>query len=432
MTQNGLGGATLTVDTGPLAGIRFLLDRPLITIGRTGENDVSLDDSMVSKNHCRIITQGDNYLVEDLGSSNGTVVNGQQVNTYMLQDGDKLFLGETTLTFSRHAAAAQAPGAAPAAGEAGSRKWLWATLGIVSGLVVVATAVVLILVFVVLPERDSIAPSVSFNRPAPGDAFSISMPVPNGTDVPVEVTASDDKGLDRVDVLAGEGTKPIKTFKATSSRRESGAKGQKTEKFTMVWHSTDVGEHTLKVKAYDWRGNVSSTESVQVKVDLNADVNNAHAYCQQVDQKIAEYNVFKGKFSSAYSGASRNTTTAEWVQTDAVFTEILRERRSLLERLNGMNPPPQFAESHNAFKATVESAISADEAAIQWAGAMYYASDPYYSRYYPESVSAANGYKKQVESYSAAAQGNAAAFNRVNTAARQGQLGITGPIARLQ
>lgn len=70
METSGLVGAELVVETGPLAGTRFLLDRPLVTIGRSEDNDVRLDDEMMSKNHCRIITQGDNYLIEgkeDLG-----------------------------------------------------------------------------------------------------------------------------------------------------------------------------------------------------------------------------------------------------------------------------------------------------------------------------------------------------------------------------
>ncbi|HEY5526098.1 MAG TPA: FHA domain-containing protein, partial [Candidatus Anoxymicrobiaceae bacterium] len=62
MVQNGVTGAELTVETGSLAGMRFLLDRPLISIGRSEENDISVEDPMVSKNHCRIITQGDNFL----------------------------------------------------------------------------------------------------------------------------------------------------------------------------------------------------------------------------------------------------------------------------------------------------------------------------------------------------------------------------------
>lgn len=430
MAQTGVAGAELTVETGPLAGMRFLLDRPMITIGRAEENDINLEDPMVSKNHCRIITQGDNYLVEDLGSSNGTVVNGQQVNTYMLQNGDKLFLGETTMTFKKTVAAAQAVAAASVPEEARNRKWVWITVGVVSGLVVIATAIVLVLVLVVLPERDSIAPNVSFNRPAPNDAFLISMPVPNGTDVPIDVTASDDKGLDRVDILADDATTPIKTFKATTSRRESAGSGQKTEKFSMTWHSKDVGGHTLKVKAYDWKGNVSTTESVQFKVDLNADANNAHAYCQQIDQKIAEYNDYKSKFGNTYSAASKNQMS--WVDAGTSFSNILSERQALLDSLNNMSPPAQFAESHNAFKATVEDAINADRAAIEWASAMDYATSPVYYDFYTTTTTDPATYKAQVDDWSGQAQGAAATFNRINIAERQGQLAISPPIATLQ
>ena len=116
METSGFLFASLLLSTGSLAGTRFLLDRPLVTIGRAEDNDVQLDDEMVSKNHCRIITQGDNYLIEDLASSNGTIVNGRQVNTHMLQDGDKLYLGQTTLMFRKAVPAAVAV-AKPAAAK---------------------------------------------------------------------------------------------------------------------------------------------------------------------------------------------------------------------------------------------------------------------------------------------------------------------------
>jgi len=427
MVQNAVTGAELTVETGSLAGMRFLLDRPLISIGRSEENDISIEDPMVSKNHCRIITQGDNFLIEDLGSSNGTVVNGQQVNTYMLQDGDKLFLGDTTVTFRK--AVTTAPIVAAEAPGAGSRKWIWLTVGIIGGLVLVAAAIVLVLVFVVLPERDSAAPTVSFVQPSPNQAFQINMPVRNGVDVAIKVTATDNKGLDRVEFLADGSTPPIKVAKATTSRKDSqGSPGQKTEEFNTVWNAPKVGDHSLEVKAYDWKGNVSTTETLQVKVDLSAPVNNAHAYVQQIDDKIDEYNRWLVTFNKAYTDAPANRMS--WLDAENTFGSVENERRSLLESLNAMAPPPEFAEAHGAFKTTVQYAMNADDAAIQWASAEYYLTQPYYYTY--TTPTDPQTYKSQVDSWSDRAKSAAGTFNKLFAAARQGQLDIKVPAPQLQ
>lgn len=416
MVQNGVTGAELTVETGSLAGMRFLLDRPLISIGRSEENDISVEDPMVSKNHCRIITQGDNFLIEDLGSSNGTVVNGEQVNTYMLQDGDKLFLGETTLTF--HKAVAAAPVVAAMPPGAKSRKRVWLTVGIIGGLVLVAAAIVLVLVFVVLPERDSSAPTVSFVQPSSNQTFQVNMPTPNGVEVTAEVKATDNKGLDRVEFQVDDGSQKINPVKATDSRKDSPGAGSKSETFKTTWKFTKLGDHTFAVKAYDWKGNVSTTESLPVKIDLSAAANNAHAYCQQIDDKIGEYNRWLATFNKTYTDAQANRMP--WLDVEASFNQVRNERSSLLESLSRMTPPPEFAEAHGAFKTTVQYAMNADDAAIQWAAAMYDSTQPYYYGYTPPDP---NLYKKQISDWSDRAQSAADTFNRVYNGARSGQLG---------
>lgn len=89
----------LEVGSGPIGGTRFPLNRAITTIGRSQENDVVIPDKTISKNHARIIKQGDNYVIEDLGSSNGTVVNGRNVSSHTLSTGDSIHLGQTALTF---------------------------------------------------------------------------------------------------------------------------------------------------------------------------------------------------------------------------------------------------------------------------------------------------------------------------------------------
>src|SRR5687768_15488755 len=50
-------------------------DKDVITFGAMDDNDIVLDDETVSRNHCRIVVEGDAYVIQDLGSTNGTFVN---------------------------------------------------------------------------------------------------------------------------------------------------------------------------------------------------------------------------------------------------------------------------------------------------------------------------------------------------------------------
>ncbi len=72
--------AKLVVVAGPQAGREMLLFDPIVCIGRTDENDVTLPDVSVSRHHARIKRQEDgSYVVTDLNSSNGTLVQGRRV-----------------------------------------------------------------------------------------------------------------------------------------------------------------------------------------------------------------------------------------------------------------------------------------------------------------------------------------------------------------
>jgi hypothetical protein len=84
--------AMLVLQRGAEAGRRWPLDRSRpLSIGRSDECDVALPDRQVSRYHARITWQGDGYVVEDLGSKNGTHVNGQEVSEpTSLQDGDEI------------------------------------------------------------------------------------------------------------------------------------------------------------------------------------------------------------------------------------------------------------------------------------------------------------------------------------------------------
>lgn len=87
----------LVLKSGSNAEQVFPLDLPELLIGRDPTSQIPIPDSEVSRRHARLFTQGVNYVLEDLGSTNGTSVNGQRlVGPYILQPGEIITLGENT------------------------------------------------------------------------------------------------------------------------------------------------------------------------------------------------------------------------------------------------------------------------------------------------------------------------------------------------
>lgn len=71
-----------------------------LTIGRQSTCHVCLQDSSVSRQHARIIREGDKFVLEDLDSHNGTWVNDQRIERHVLQPGDSFRIGNATLVFN--------------------------------------------------------------------------------------------------------------------------------------------------------------------------------------------------------------------------------------------------------------------------------------------------------------------------------------------
>ncbi|MAG57287.1 MAG: hypothetical protein CMJ83_13420 [Planctomycetes bacterium] len=69
------------------------------TLGRTSHNDIALKVAEASRHHCKFIEEKGSWHVEDLGSSNGTQVNGRKVSKFELQDGDVIQIGNVSLRF---------------------------------------------------------------------------------------------------------------------------------------------------------------------------------------------------------------------------------------------------------------------------------------------------------------------------------------------
>lgn len=98
-----------------LADGRCLPVRDGFVIGRTAECDLTIDDGKASRRHARITDQGGVVEIEDLGSSNGTLLNGKPVARRLLRDGDEVQIGKTVLTYREGAVPGGAGTAAVAA-----------------------------------------------------------------------------------------------------------------------------------------------------------------------------------------------------------------------------------------------------------------------------------------------------------------------------
>lgn len=75
------------------------LDQEETTIGRKPENTIHIDNLAVSGHHARVLKIGNKAIVEDLGSTNGTMVNNQQITKHILKHGDTITIGKHTLTY---------------------------------------------------------------------------------------------------------------------------------------------------------------------------------------------------------------------------------------------------------------------------------------------------------------------------------------------
>jgi pSer/pThr/pTyr-binding forkhead associated (FHA) protein len=91
----------LVVQTGREAGREFPLTRSIITIGRDPGSDIVPSDSQISRQHAEICRQGNEFVITDLGSTNGTFINNdvRLSAPQVLQHGDKVRVGTTTFSF---------------------------------------------------------------------------------------------------------------------------------------------------------------------------------------------------------------------------------------------------------------------------------------------------------------------------------------------
>ena len=89
--------ATLVVERGAVAGTEHAIQGPKLVLGRGHEADIRFDDEEMSAEHAVIEFAGEGFRICDLGSTNGTRVNGQAIEAHDLESGDRVEVGRCAL-----------------------------------------------------------------------------------------------------------------------------------------------------------------------------------------------------------------------------------------------------------------------------------------------------------------------------------------------
>lgn len=89
--------ANFTVIAGQDIGRKFPIQKSELSIGRGDTCEIVIDDEDVSRNHARVLIEPSAIILEDLGSTNGTLVNGVRISRHILNDGDRIQIGNLTV-----------------------------------------------------------------------------------------------------------------------------------------------------------------------------------------------------------------------------------------------------------------------------------------------------------------------------------------------
>ena len=100
--------ASVTVIFGGQEQKTYPLDKPKLVVGREPTCEIHIDNLGISRQHCAFVPRGEAFVVQDLGSSNGTFVNGKKITEHFLNNDDEVVIGKYTLKFKNEAQAATA------------------------------------------------------------------------------------------------------------------------------------------------------------------------------------------------------------------------------------------------------------------------------------------------------------------------------------
>jgi hypothetical protein len=258
----------LTVRQGPNAGQKYTAHKDSLVLGRQASSDIQINDRQISPQHARIAWQNGRFVITDLGSLNGTTINGRPLTgSFPLRNGDIVGLGNISLAFAVLRGAAASPrsrsagATAPLSGfddESGEvdepngpgngpltqKKWPVIAGGACTCLAVVVclVAVIAVVGLKMVPSLQA-APEVRILEPADGAQVQAGQPVT------ILATARGDAGVTKAELWVDG------VLNATITSSKPG--GQAILRVEQPWVPAAGGPHNLVIKAYGPSGNVS-------------------------------------------------------------------------------------------------------------------------------------------------------------------------------
>lgn len=261
---------TLTIQQGPQRGQSFSVTRDSITIGRVAGSDVVINDPEVSRRHASITWERGQPVIRDLGSTNGTFVNGVRLTgPQALRDGDTIGLGKVQLGFQCPALAGARPTVArpappppayapppapPAEARRGPGGLSWLALGLFGLAVVILLVAAAVGAYLYTQRGEEVAgvPTVVINSPASGSQVQV------GQEVIVQATATDSRGVTQVELL-------VNGILYHSDISPS-PQGQSPFVSRQSWKAPSAGTYSLMVRAYNAAGGISQPAAITVNV----------------------------------------------------------------------------------------------------------------------------------------------------------------------
>lgn len=259
---SGRNPVRLRVQLGTQIGRMYIMSGETLRIGRAPDNDLVLDDIQASRYHARLMRQGATLIIEDLGSTNGTLVSGRRITQpQVLQPGDTIAIGRTVFSVE----ALPAPdtlGMAPLRPElslygtaakegasiAGHRRngTIWLLVAGIAGLVIIVVLILALggmLSYMLSTPAVPVAPTapvVFVRSPAAGTQVRVNEPVT------VDAVANDDQGVTRVELWVG----------GTLVAQQGALSGEATRTLQteLIWTPSAAGSYTLQLRAYNVQG----------------------------------------------------------------------------------------------------------------------------------------------------------------------------------
>ncbi len=258
----------VVVHAGPLAGKGYPLTGNVLTFGRDPDNHIVLDDTEVSRYHARLIRRSGQIILEDMGSTNGTLVNGQRISgEHILQPADIISVGISVFgvkgfaapatvgltqvatekpTYLAHPPASETTNQPLKKGKVAGRSaqkssgFSFLTIGIIISVVIIillAAAVTAYLFTRNSGPTTTAIPQTVITAPLNNSQVTVNQPVT------VQATATDAAGIVRVELwISGQ-----KNSEAVSPA----ASGQSTFTATFQWTPPAPGSYTIEIRSYN-------------------------------------------------------------------------------------------------------------------------------------------------------------------------------------